>query len=286
MLTPSLIKFVAISSVFLLVVSIGLQARVGATLQVLSDAGDRRKLFGALLAMFVGVPALAFLVVRLGDLQGPAAAALLAVSISPIAPFLPRKQWKVGGDPEWVTALQVTATILSVLLAPLFLALLNRAYGLSIEAPLGSMMTVLALTVLAPLLLGMLVQKASPGAASRLAGPVGLVGTILLAAVAILILAGMWPALAAAAATQLLPASLVLSIGGVMLGHLLTAGPRSDRTASAMASVSRHPGVAIILASAALGGTQAVLVADVLFFVLVATAVLAAYQFLLRQAEA
>ncbi len=285
MLTPSLIKFVAISSVFLLVVSIGLQARVGATLQVLSDAGDRRKLFGALLAMFVGVPALAFLVVRLGDLQGPAAAALLAASISPIAPFLPRKQWKVGGDPEWVTALQVTATILSVLLAPLFLALLNRAYGLSIEAPLGSMMTVLALTVLAPLLLGMLVQKASPGAASRLAGPVGLVGTILLAAVAILILAGMWPALAAAA-TQLLPASLVLSIGGVLLGHLLTAGPRSDRTASAMASVSRHPGVAIILASAALGGTQAVLVADVLFFVLVATAVLAAYQFLLRQAEA
>lgn len=285
MLTPSLIKLVAISSVFLLVVSIGLRARVGATLQVLSDTDDRRKLFGALLAMFVGVPALAFLSVRFGDVPGPAAAALLAASISPIAPFLPRKQWKAGADPEWVTALQVAATVLSVLLAPLFLSLLGRAFGVAIDAPTGSMMTVLALTVLVPLFLGMLVQKAAPQAAARLSGLFGSVGTLLLAAVAVLILVGMWPALAAAAATQALPACLTLSIGGVLLGHTLAAGPRPDRTASAMAAVSRHPGVAIVLASAALGGTQAVLVANVLLFVLVATLVLAAYQFLLRRSD-
>ncbi|MFM8377339.1 MAG: hypothetical protein ACKN9P_14990, partial [Phenylobacterium sp.] len=260
-------------------------ARVGATLQVLSDTDDRRKLFGALLAMFVGVPALALFVVRAGDLPGPAAAALLAASISPIAPFLPRKQWKVGGDPEWVTALQVTATILSVVLAPLFLAIVNRIYGLSVEAPVASMLTVLCLTVLAPLALGMGIQTLSPQVASRLAGPLGLVGTLLLAAVAVLILVGMWPALLAGAAPPLLPACLVLSIVGVFLGHRLTSGPRSDRTASAMAAVSRHPGVAIILASAALGGTQAVLVADVLLFVLVATLVLAAYQFLLARLD-
>ena len=283
MLTPSLIKLVAISSVFLLVVSIGLQTRLGSTLRVLSDAGDRRRLFGALLAMFIGVPVLAYSAVRLADLPGPAAAALLAASISPIAPFLPRKQWKVGGDPEWVTALQVTATVLSVVLAPVFLALFNGIYGLRMEAPVASMMKVLALTVLVPLALGMAVQIVSPRTASRLTGPVGLFGTVLLAAVAVLILAGMWSALAAAAATSLLPAAVGLAVGGVLLGHILTAGPRSDRTASAMAAVSRHPGVAIILASAAVGGTQAVLVADVLLFVLVATLVLAVYQRLLAR---
>jgi hypothetical protein len=45
-----------------------------------------------------------------------------------------------------------------------------------------------------------------------------------------------------------------------------------------MAAVSRHPGVAIILASAALGGSPPALQGSVLLFLLVGTIVLAVYQ--------
>ena len=66
MLTPSLIKLLAVSSVFLLVVSIGLQARFGSIVRVFSDAQDRQKILSALAVMFLAVPLVAYLVVRLG----------------------------------------------------------------------------------------------------------------------------------------------------------------------------------------------------------------------------
>ena len=83
---------------------------------------------------------------------------------------------------------------------------------------------------------------------------------------------------AAAAATPALPAALLVCIGGVTLAHLLTPGPGPDRVSAAMASVSRHPGVAITLASVALGGAQPELLANVLLFLMVGTVVLAIYQ--------
>ena len=282
MLTPSTIKLLAVSSVFLLVVSIGLQARFGSVFRVFSDAQDRQKILGALAAMFLAVPLVAYLAVRMGVPGPTAGAVILALSIAPIAPILPRKQLKFGGDTDWVTAFQVTGTLLSLVLAPVYLGLLSRAFGLEMDAPMSSMMTILGITVFVPLLIGMGLRQASPELASRLVRPLGVAGTVMLAGVALLILVGMWPALVAAASTPALPASLVVAISGVILGHLFVRGDVSDKVPSAQAAVSRHPGVALTLAGAALGGTQPELLANLLLFILVAAVVLAAYQFMVR----
>lgn len=282
MLTPSTIKLLAVSSVFLLVVSIGLQARFGSVFRVFSDAQDRQKILGALAAMFLAVPLVAYLAVRMGVPGPTAGAVILALSIAPIAPILPRKQLKFGGDTDWVTAFQVTGTLLSLVLAPVYLGLLSRAFGLEMDAPMSSMMTILGITVFVPLLIGMGLRQASPELASRLVRPLGVAGTVMLAGVALLILVGMWPALVAAASTLALPVYLVVAISGVILGHLFVKGDVSDKVPSAQAAVSRHPGVALTLAGAALGGTQPELLANVLLFVLVAAVVLAAYQFMVR----
>jgi BASS family bile acid:Na+ symporter len=282
MLTPSTIKLLAVSSVFLLVVSIGLQARFGSVFRVFSDAQDRQKILGALGAMFLAVPLVAYLAVRMGVPGPTAGAVILALSIAPIAPILPRKQLKFGGDTDWVTAFQVTGTLLSLVLAPVYLGLLSRAFGLEMDAPMSSMMTILGITVFVPLLIGMGLRQASPELASRLVRPLGLAGTVILAGVALLILVGMWPALVAAASTLALPVYLVVAISGVILGHLFVKGDVSDKVPSAQAAVSRHPGVALTLAGAALGGTQPELLANLLLFVLVAAVVLAAYQFMVR----
>jgi BASS family bile acid:Na+ symporter len=282
MLTPSTIKLLAVSSVFLLVVSIGLQARFGSVFRVFSDAQDRQKILGALAAMFLAVPLVAYLAVRMGVPGPTAGAVILALSIAPIAPILPRKQLKFGGDTDWVTAFQVTGTLLSLVLAPVYLGLLSRAFGLEMDAPMSSMMTILGMTVFVPLLVGMGLRQASPELASRLVRPLGVAGTVILAGVALLILVGMWPALVAAASTLALPVYLVVAISGVILGHVFVRGDVSDKVPSAQAAVSRHPGVALTLAGAALGGTQPELLANVLLFVLVAAVVLAAYQFMVR----
>jgi BASS family bile acid:Na+ symporter len=232
--------------------------------------------------MFLAVPLVAYLAVRMGVPGPTAGAVILALSIAPIAPILPRKQLKFGGDTDWVTAFQVTGTLLSLVLAPVYLGLLSRAFGLEMDAPMSSMMTILGITVFVPLLIGMGLRQASPELASRLVRPLGLAGTVILAGVALLILVGMWPALVAAASTLALPVYLVVAISGVILGHLFVRGDVSDKVPSAQAAVSRHPGVALTLAGAALGGTQPELLANVLLFVLVAAVVLAAYQFMVR----
>jgi BASS family bile acid:Na+ symporter len=232
--------------------------------------------------MFLAVPLVAYLAVRMGVPGPTAGAVILALSIAPIAPILPRKQLKFGGDTDWVTAFQVTGTLLSLVLAPVYLGLLSRAFGLEMDAPMSSMMTILGMTVFVPLLIGMGLRQASPELASRLVRPLGVAGTVMLAGVALLILVGMWPALVAAASTLALPVYLVVAISGVILGHLFVKGDVSDKVPSAQAAVSRHPGVALTLAGAALGGTQPELLANVLLFVLVAAVVLAAYQFMVR----
>lgn len=280
MLTPSTIKLLAVSSVFLLVVSIGLQARFGSVFRVFSDAQDRQKILGALAAMFLAVPLVAYLAVRLGVPGPTAGAVILALSIAPIAPILPRKQLKFGGDTDWVTAFQVTGTLLSLVLAPLYLGLFSSAFSPEMGSAMPAMMKLLGLTVFVPLLIGMGLRQVLPELASRLVRPLGLAGTIILAGVSLLILVGMWPALVAAASTPALPASLVVAISGVILGHLFVRGEVSDKVPSAEAAVSRHPGVALTLAGAALGETQPELLVNLLLFAVVATVVLAAYQFM------
>jgi BASS family bile acid:Na+ symporter len=285
MLTPSTIKLLAVSSVFLLVVSIGLQARFGSVFRVFSDAQDRQKILGALAAMFLAVPLVAYLVVLLGVPGPTAGAVILAFSIAPIAPILPRKQLKFGGGTDWVTAFQVTGTLLSLALAPFYLAPFylghfSSAFSPEMGSAMPAMMKLLGQTVFVPLLIGMGLRQVLPELASRLVRPLGLAGTIILAGVSLLILVGMWPALVAAASTPALPASLVVAISGVILGHLFVRGDVSDKVPSAEAAVSRHPGVALTLAGAALGETQPELLVNLLLFVVVATVVLAAYQFM------
>lgn len=281
-MTLTLIKLAAISSIFLLVVSVGLQARPRSTFRVFLDPADRRRTLGALCAMFVATPLLAYVLVRVIAPGQTAGAALLAISLAPMAPFLPRKQLKSGGDPDWVIALQVAATVLSIVLAPVYLSVLSSLFGLEIADPVSDMMQVLGLTVFAPLLVGMAVNVAAPDLAARLAAPLGLLGTAMLAAVVVLVLALLWPALLAAAMTPALPACLALAVGGVVFAHVLAGNSPTDRVSAAMAAVSRHPGVALVIAGAALGPPRPDLLATVLLFVIVGTGVLAVYQRIVR----
>jgi len=116
----TLVKLTIIASIFLIVVSIGMQTRPE-DLIALKD--NPRMAVRAMLAMFVIVPLFVIFFTWALPLQQPIPAALIALSLSPMPPILPNREAKTGADAGYVISLQVLAAVASLVLAPLSLSL-------------------------------------------------------------------------------------------------------------------------------------------------------------------
>ena len=125
-------------------------------------------------------------------------------------------------------------------------------------------------TVLAPLLAGIAVRRLAPGVAARFARPVGLIANIVLMACALAILATVWPAIVALLGTGALWAVVAFVAIGLAVGHVLGGPDPNHRAVLALATASRHPGVALAISSANFPGDKAVLPA-LLLYLLAAT---------------
>jgi len=104
--------------------------------------------------------------------------------------------------------------------------------------------------ILAPVLVGLLVRRFLPVLANRLEKPVGIVSTVLLALAALTVLAGSASAMWALVGDGTLLAMAVFVAIGLAAGHLMGSPQPEHQEVLAIASASRHPGIAITLASA------------------------------------
>lgn len=264
-----IIKIAALLSIFLIVVSIGLRARLGSMIQLLGEPASRGLLLRALLVMFVVFPAFVILLVKFLPLETTTRTALLALAISPMPPIIPLKQRKLGGATDFITALQVLATLASMTLAPLYVALVEQIFHRDAVFNSGGMAITLILSVGAPLLIGMLIGHYARDLAERLVRPLSLAGMALLALVAVAILASSYrPMIQAAHDFAVMAAALMVAFG-LLAGHLLGGGTRGDKSALAVATASRHPGVAIGLAVATLPQQATAVLAAVLLYLIV-----------------
>src|SRR5262245_50784760 len=73
-----------------------------------------RELFLALLSLDVIMPLVAVAFVLLLNLEPPVKIALVALSVSPIPPILPKKEFKAGGSREYTLSLLVFAAAISI----------------------------------------------------------------------------------------------------------------------------------------------------------------------------
>src|SRR5271156_6942610 len=103
------------ASIMLTVFGFGLQA----SRQDLTYLLQRpRVLLRSLIAMFVLMPLFALLVTRVFSFNPAVVIALIALSISPVPPLLPRKVTKSGGIAPYGLGLMVTAATLAILYIP------------------------------------------------------------------------------------------------------------------------------------------------------------------------
>jgi BASS family bile acid:Na+ symporter len=126
--------------------------------------------------------------------------------------------------------------------------------------------------VLAPLGVGFAIRHMAPRFASRAAKPVNAVGMFSLAIGLILILIAAWPEMQSLLSGRTLLAILIVTALGLFVGHELGGPVDANRPVLALASVTRHPAVAIAVASAAFPSSTLVAPAVLLQFIVAALA--------------
>jgi BASS family bile acid:Na+ symporter len=260
-----LVPLVLQASIALIVISLGLEASLEDAVYLFRRPAQLAR---SLLAMNVVMPLFAAAVAAAFALHPAVEIALLALAVSPVPPILPKKEVKAGGRASRAMGVLVAAALLAIVFVPLGWGLLGWAFSLPIQVPLANVARIVVLSVLAPLAIGMAVRRVVPAFAERIATPVSLVGTVLLVAGALVVLVSAWPAIVSLIGNGTILAIAAFTLIGLVVGHLLGGADPEDRTVLALSSASRHPGVAMAIATANVPGQKLVGAAVVLYLLL------------------
>jgi BASS family bile acid:Na+ symporter len=277
-----LIKLIITASILLLVFALGLRATVEDVTYLFRRPA---RFLRGFLAMGVIVPAVAAGLAALFDLYRAVEIALLALALSPVPPILPSKQFKLGGRSRYVFGLLVAASLTAIVVVPLALEVLGWLLRREVHVGAGVVARIVGVTVLLPMAAGLAVQRMAPSVAERIAPLAARVGNLLLLAGLVPILIAMGPAVWSLIGNGTVLAIAAVVVAGLLAGHWLGGPDPDDRTALAIASSMRHPGVALAIARVNFPDEKLV-PAAVLLFILVNLIVTLPYGIWRRRARA
>jgi BASS family bile acid:Na+ symporter len=213
-------------------------------------------LLRSLLSVFVVMPIAAVAMASMFDIRPTAAIALIALSISPIPPLLPKREAKAGGPQGYGLSLMATLALLSIVLVPAAAEVLQRVFDRPLGVAPGAVTRIVLTMAVLPLLAGMGVRAVMPALAHRAAAPMALAGTVLLALAVLALLAATWQVIWDATGGGAIVAMIAFVVVGVAAGHLLGGPNREHSTVLALSSACRHPVIALLIASANFPGER------------------------------
>ena len=242
------IKLLILLSVVGMVFALALRARPADALALFRDWKAGLRVF---IAMYVAVPAAAVILVLAIDPPTPVKIAMVALSLSPVPPILPKKQVKAGGGAAYVTGLLVLATATSLIAAPIGISLASLIFGIDTGIGLTTVLPILLITIGAPLGVGLLAQNVFGEKAAAVGEKVGSVAMIMLAVGVLALLASLAPAMWSLVGDGTILAAFAMVATGLVAGFALAGPNESDKTTLALAAASRHPGAALAITSVA-----------------------------------
>lgn len=234
-------------------------------------------LLRAVLSMSVLMPVVVAMLVRWAEVRFEVGVALVALAVSPVPPMIQKKQIAAGSRKEYVAGLLVAMASIAILTVPLSLAICNWLFDLHGEIGPLAVAKIVATTVLGPLAVGLLVRSVFP-AAGRASGGVLTVATVLLVGSVPVLMVGLWPEVRGFIGNGMLVAMAIVALIGLAIGHMLGGPLPSDRTALAISTASRHPAVALALATSGAATETKPELAIILAYLVVATLVAIPYQ--------
>lgn len=247
MTLQTLIPLVLQVSVLLSVLAIGLRASVHDATYLFRRPGELARSF---LAMNVVMPLFAVLLVLIFGLHQAVKIAVVALAVSPIPPLLPTKLMKEGGTESYAVGLLIAAGVLSIITIPVTMEILERAFDLPLQMKAAAVAFSIFIAILLPIVLGVVVHQFAPAMSDRLSVIVARVAGIGLLASVLAILVSAAPAIWQLIGNGTVIALAVFVIVGLAVGHIAGGPKPENRTALAISTASRHPGIAIAIATA------------------------------------
>jgi BASS family bile acid:Na+ symporter len=258
-----------VGGIVLTVVSLGLEAEWGNARVLLQQPA---LFLRSLLAMYVLAPVVACAVAAAFDLRPAVKIALVTLSLSPLPPFLPKKEMTAGGQRPYVVSLLTLTALVAVVFIPLALELLQAIFGLPLDIAMLRIARSVAISVLLPLVIAMTVHSLSPSIAHKLVRPVASLAIALLVVGVVAVLVKLGPNMWELIGKGTLVAMIAFAVVATAIGHLLGGPLPGNRAALALATSARHPGVAMAIAAANFPDQNLVLPA-ILVYTIISTAV-------------
>lgn len=246
MSAQEIIALAAQASIMITVFGFGLRATADDTLYVVRRPTRFARSF---VSMFFVMPIIAITLDKTFNFRHEVQVALVALALSPVPPLLLKKGGKAGGRASYALGLLVTMAILSLVVLPLGMRLLELVFDRSFALQPLAIVKVILKSIILPLAAGIAIRILVPAFAARFAGPIVTFGNLLLVAVALLIVFSSRNAILALIGDGTLLAIAVFVVVGLAAGHWLGGPEPVDRVVLGLSTASRHPGIALTLAS-------------------------------------
>jgi len=238
--------WILIGSMALLVASLGMRVTSAA---LRDEFLHPSRMLRALFAIGIVMPLLTIGAVRVLALDPVVEVALVALSMSPLPPGLLLKHRWVDTAEAYSATLLLVAACCAVLFVPFWLVIAQVMPGLGDSLPTLRIIPTIGGGVVLPLLAGMTLRAVAPDLAVRLSPKLhrGAVLVLLLMLPVLLWRAG--PAMGALVGNGTLATLAGFTLVGLGVGHWLGGDDPQRRAALALAAGSRHPALALAIAT-------------------------------------
>ncbi len=232
----------AVSSMF----SVGASYTIQEIIEPLRNA---RLVIGAVVANFVLVPILAFVITSLLSIGEAREIGLLVVACAAGAPFLIKLAQMAGADLAIATGLLVLLLVITVPYMPLVVPLIAPEANVSAAA----IARPLVLTMLLPLVAGLIVDHFVPDWTARLLPLLGVLSNVALVALLVSTVAANFEEILSVFGTGAILAAILFIAGAFVIGYLLGITGRGTREELALGTAQRNIAAATVVATQSLG---------------------------------
>jgi BASS family bile acid:Na+ symporter len=241
------VGFALAASVFLGVLAVGLRVSPADLNYVLSTPS---RLIRSLLVMNILAPTIALIVCKTFSLHPAVIVALVTLAIAPVGALFSAAMLPLvtPGRTSYGRGLYFASTVLSVILTPLAVEVIQMIFGGDIHVNPMVVAQVVIGSVLLPLGLGLAMGRLWP-ASVRWNRRIEKLSAALLGACMVAILILGWSSLGSVIRQGTLTAITITTLLGLAVGHVFGGPDEDDRTVLAFATISRHPGVAMAVAN-------------------------------------
>jgi BASS family bile acid:Na+ symporter len=235
----------AVATVFVVMFEVGLDLVPGEFLWIWRRPN---LMLRALLAVFVVMPIIAIGVARALQLPRMAEVGTVVMAIAPGAPIALRRSLAAGGDRAFAPGLQVTVALLAVITMPLSVTVLDALYAAGASISPWQLLKQVWFAQFLPLVIGIAVGQLRGRWAEWLRPRLAKVAQGLLVALVLLALFAFWGMMVAAGPRVAIAIALITT-AALVVGHALGGPEPATRTAVAISTAARNPGLALLAAA-------------------------------------